>query len=130
MLLAASTASATAIAVVITTSGTAVSAAAVTAITVTAAAIADLRFCFVDNQGAAHVFLTIQSFDGSVHAICRLHGDKSKSSGTTGVAIRGHKYFRYFTMSAEQISQVFFSCIKGQIPYIHFCVHIFIRQAF
>ncbi len=122
--LATSTASATAIAVVVTSATAETATTAIAATGTTATTIVGLRLCFINNQSATHEFLTIESFDSGVHSFGCFHRDESETSGATGIAIHRHEDFRYFTMGGKQVSQVLFSSIKGQITYVHFCVHI------
>ena len=94
----------------------------------TAAACVGLRFGFIDNQGATLKLISVQGGNGIVHGIGGIHGDECETSGPSGFTVGWNEYFSHFAMGTKQIPQVLFGGIEGQIPYVHFCVHMIKRQ--
>lgn len=118
-----------AIAVIVASAATAVAAVtAATAAAVTAATSIGLRFGFIDNHSASLKFISVQGGNGITHGIGGIHGDECETSGPSGFTVGWNEYFSHFAMGTEQIPQVLFSGIEGQIPYVHFCVHMIKRQ--
>ena len=80
---------------------------------------------FVDGQLAtAHLF-AVQLFNGRFHASLIGHGDKAKTAGASGITIHDNRDFRHAAMLFEEFANVRFGCIKREVSYIQFCIHVY-----
>ena len=92
--------------------------------TATAAGGAHLaRTGFIDGERAAfHVFAG-HGLNGRVRAFRRRHGDEGKAARSAGGSVSHEIDLTYWAEWDEEILQIVFGDIEGEIPHEQFCIH-------
>ncbi len=66
----------------------------------------------------------VERGDSRVHAFGRVHGDERETAWAARGAIHGKGGFSNGAVLGEQVAQVVFGGVEGEIPDIHFGIHM------
>lgn len=103
------------------------STASVTATTTTTAGSFLAGPGLIDGQGAALPFLAVQSLDRRIRTFFRGHGNETEATRFPGRSILHEIGFSDRAMRREQIVQIVFGAVEGEVSHVQFRVHIIFR---
>src|SRR5687768_9831828 len=88
------------------------------------------RARFIDGQRAAIPFLAVQFADRGIHGSIGVHRDKGKAARAAAVPVSREMDIGHGAKLAEEIAKLGFSGTKGEIPHIHFGIHLSVVVCF
>ena len=82
------------------------------------------RTSLVDGEITAIHTGAVEGLNGSIGFFLGCHGDKGKPAGAAGHAVKHEVYFHDGAMLAEEVLDVVFADVVGEVPNKQFCIHL------
>jgi hypothetical protein len=78
----------------------------------------------VDREVTATDVLAVQTADGRLGGLVRVHGDEGEAAGLAGHAIHHEVDFHDGAVGGKRVLEIILGGVEGKIPYKQFVVHV------